>query len=157
MSNRLASAHASERVPAPQLAYRSEREVMAEVQAMRAQALREFIANWRARRAERSATAETVLPSVEEAYVLRRANELRGERLAEIMVAVGRWIAQRVEGWRQSMAEASAMRELAGLDDRMLADIGISRSDIPALARHGRDDVMPSAGPVRSVSERMAA
>lgn len=35
----------------------------------------------------------------------------------------------------KSLRRAKVERELAQLDDRLLTDIGISRSDIPAIAR----------------------
>lgn len=42
-----------------------------------------------------------------------------------------------VTGLGQSFATARRMHALASLDDRTLADIGIRRSDIPAIALHG--------------------
>jgi len=117
MSNRLASAQASERVPAP--------------------------------------TFE--LSPTEYSYFVRRANELRGEYIADLMVKSGRWIAKQAREWRRAAEEARAMRELAGLDDRMLADIGVTRSDIPGLVRRAHEDVTPVMEPTRSLEQRLAA
>jgi len=33
----------------------------------------------------------------------------------------------------------NAMKELYGLDDRMLRDIGVNRSEVPRVARFGRE------------------
>ena len=117
MSNRLASAHVSERVPAPSFG----------------------------------------LSHAEYAYHIHRANELRGEAMAEMFVKLGRWIAKLVRNWQQSVADGRAMRELASLDDRMLADIGVTRSDIPGLVRRIHNDVTPEPQPAKSLSERLAA
>lgn len=160
MSNRLASAQA-DRSPEPTFAFRSEAEVMAEVRELRAKAVQEMVANWRARRAAtraaRPANSNVELPTAEHLFHLRRANEARGEAMADMAVAFGRWIARKLRSWRESLAEARAMRELAGLDDRMLADIGVSRSDIPSLVRRVHDDVTPEPKPAKPLSDRLAA
>jgi len=41
-----------------------------------------------------------------------------------------------IEAVRRAIAEQNAMRELAAMDDRMLRDIGITRCDIAAMAKH---------------------
>jgi hypothetical protein len=43
-----------------------------------------------------------------------------------------------VAGIVGELARRRAMRALAGLDDRMLRDIGIERGQIRHVARHGR-------------------
>jgi uncharacterized protein YjiS (DUF1127 family) len=62
-----------------------------------------------------------------------------GRALVDTVRAVGHafsWLGERVD-------EAEAMCELASLNDRMLADIGLKRSDIPLLCQRQReDDVM---------------
>lgn len=50
-----------------------------------------------------------------------------------------RWLARR---WRRFVGRRRAVRLLAAADDHMLKDIGISRSDIDYVVRHGR----PRAG-----------
>ncbi len=46
----------------------------------------------------------------------------------------------------RSIANARAMRDLVNLNDRVLADIGITRSEIPAIiAREGFDDGLETA------------
>ena len=42
-------------------------------------------------------------------------------------------------GYREWRRVQGAVTELSDLSDRMLADIGIRRSDIPRLARQGRN------------------
>ena len=116
MSNRLASAQVSERVPAPSFA---------------------------------SSHAE-------HAYYLHRANQLRGEAMAEMFAKAWRWIAKLVRNWQQSVAEGRAMRELASLDDRMLADIGVTRSDIPGVVRRAHIELVHEQ-PAQSSSQRRAA
>lgn len=63
-----------------------------------------------------------------------------GRALADTVRAVWRaiaWIGQRVD-------EAEAMRDLAALNDRMLADIGLKRSDIPLLYSRARQETAPA-------------
>ena len=105
MSNRLASAQVSERVPAPTFAYNRE----------------------------------------EYAYYLHQANLMRADLMATMFVKVGRWIGKLVRNWQQSVADGRAMRELATLDDRMLADIGVTRSDIPGVVRRSHDLTVETA------------
>jgi uncharacterized protein YjiS (DUF1127 family) len=117
MSNRLASAQVSERVPAPSFA----------------------------------------LSHAEYAYHLQRANEMRGEAMAEMFVKAWRWIAKLVRTWQQSVAEGRAMRELASLDDRMLADIGVTRSDIPGVVRRAHVELVHEQQLAQRPSQRRAA
>jgi uncharacterized protein YjiS (DUF1127 family) len=117
MSNRLASAQVSERVPAPTFEYSRE----------------EYVLH------------------------LHQANLMRGELMADMLVKFGRWISRLVGLWQQSVADGRAMRELAGLDDRMLADIGVTRSDIPGLVRRMHTDVTPEFEPAKLPARRMAA
>ena len=115
MSNRLASAQVSERVPAPSFE----------------------------------------LDRAEYAYHIHRANQLRAEAMAEMFVKAGRWIAKLVRNWQQSVAEGRAMRELASLDDRMLADIGVTRSDIPGVVRRSHDQMVETTQ-VKPLNRRAA-
>jgi len=48
---------------------------------------------------------------------------------------LGRWLAT----IRESLRRRAATRALQRLDDRLLADIGVSRSEIPYLVVHGLD------------------
>jgi uncharacterized protein YjiS (DUF1127 family) len=105
MSNRLASAQVSERVPAPTFEYTRE----------------EYV------------------------FHLHQANLMRGELMAQMFVNIGRWIARQIRSWQQAVADGRAMRELATLDDRMLADIGVTRSDIPGVVRRSHDLALETA------------
>jgi uncharacterized protein YjiS (DUF1127 family) len=58
-----------------------------------------------------------------------------------------RSLAERYDDWRQ---REQAYRELSALDDRSLADIGLSRAEIPyILARRTARAVPPSGAPIR--------
>jgi uncharacterized protein YjiS (DUF1127 family) len=54
----------------------------------------------------------------------------------------GRWIERAFAGVTRSIRDrlqmGRAVAELANLDDRMLRDIGVSRSEIPHVVRYGR-------------------
>jgi len=50
--------------------------------------------------------------------------------LGEVIIAIGKAVSQ----WQE---RRTAVRELSELDDRMLSDIGISRSEIPAVVAGG--------------------
>jgi uncharacterized protein YjiS (DUF1127 family) len=45
-------------------------------------------------------------------------------------------VGERIDAWRKSQ---QAYRELASLDDRSLADIGVTRSEIPFIMSHVSD------------------
>ena len=45
-------------------------------------------------------------------------------------------VSERLDGWRKYQ---QAYRELASLDDRALADIGVTRSEIPFILTHVSD------------------
>ena len=58
-----------------------------------------------------------------------------GEAAATVLLAGFRAIATTVRAVNAWRWERITRNELAGLDDAILADIGVSRSEIPALAR----------------------
>ncbi|MEX2648174.1 MAG: DUF1127 domain-containing protein [Alphaproteobacteria bacterium] len=64
-----------------------------------------------------------------------RAGLFRAEALRNAAATFGRWLATIREGQRRR----AATRALLRLDDRLLADIGVSRSEIPYLVVHGLD------------------
>jgi len=53
-------------------------------------------------------------------------------------------LAERYEDWRR---REQAYRELSALDDRSLADIGISRSEIPYVLAHRYERQVPAVPP----------
>ena len=71
----------------------------------------------------------------------------------EQTIAMGQAFASLFRGtWKffaridRSIVNARAMRDLVNLNDRVLADIGITRSEIPAIiAREGFDDGLETA------------
>ncbi len=64
---------------------------------------------------------------------LRRAEIHRGEVLGELVVKAFRGIGAMFSNFGQAIARARTASELSALDDRMLADIGLTRGDIPAF------------------------
>jgi uncharacterized protein YjiS (DUF1127 family) len=60
---------------------------------------------------------------------------LAGPRLAARALAA---CSSMLLGIRRELALRRAARELAGMNDYELKDIGITRSDIPRAVRHGR-------------------
>ena len=64
-------------------------------------------------------------------------------------------VGERIEGWRKYQ---QAYRELSGLDDRALADIGVTRSEIPfILSSHVSDPSRVKALPAANENGRHAA
>ena len=57
---------------------------------------------------------------------------LHQERMTEM------YLASLIRGFAAWRRYRSAVRELAQLDDRILADIGLNRTQIRQAARHGR-------------------
>ena len=58
--------------------------------------------------------------------------------LAEWLSALGRWATRLARNLAHERLLHSAIRELHQLDDRTLADIGITRCGIEYAVRHGR-------------------
>jgi uncharacterized protein YjiS (DUF1127 family) len=55
---------------------------------------------------------------------------LSGEQLARVLVAVGAGLAAGVAKIARALKNRREAASLAGMDDRMLADIGLTRSDL---------------------------
>ncbi|MCA8929456.1 MAG: DUF1127 domain-containing protein [Alphaproteobacteria bacterium] len=62
---------------------------------------------------------------------------------------LGDWLTQALEPMRRAARRRQTLRELGRLDDRALADIGISRADIGRIAditaRQAPDEAMTAA------------
>lgn len=58
-----------------------------------------------------------------------------GEAIYTGIDAIARFIRRAYEAHKVKARERSTYGELSGLDDRVLKDIGVSRSDIPVIAR----------------------
>lgn len=96
-------------------------------------------------RAGRSFTENAVsaIDTRNEAEIIRKAEIMRGEVVAQMFDRVVDFVRNVRTNIRQAFEQARTMRELAALDDRSLADIGLARSDIPAFAmRAVRTDAM---------------
>jgi uncharacterized protein YjiS (DUF1127 family) len=63
-------------------------------------------------------------------------------------------VGERIDEWRKYQ---QAYRELVGLDDRALADIGITRSEIPFILSHVSDPSRVRALPAANENGRHAA
>lgn len=72
--------------------------------------------------------ADPILP-----FQFRRNSGERGRKGAEMLTSFIRLVRK----WKQY---EQAVRELAALNDRELADIGITRSDIPRVVRQDEED-----------------
>jgi uncharacterized protein YjiS (DUF1127 family) len=57
-----------------------------------------------------------------------------GRRQSALAKSMGRWIAR----IRKERRIRRGIEEMMALDDRMLRDIGVSRSDVEYVARYGR-------------------
>lgn len=78
------------------------------------------------------------LQPVDTVEIYQAARRMQAEEFAKLFRKLGRGIAKLLNAvlmpyqvWREYQA---TYRELSALDDRMLADIGISRTDIPRVA-----------------------
>lgn len=63
-------------------------------------------------------------------------------------------VGERFDEWRKYQ---QAYRELASLDDRALADIGLTRSEIPFVLTHVSDPSRVNAVPAANQNGRQAA
>jgi uncharacterized protein YjiS (DUF1127 family) len=63
-------------------------------------------------------------------------------------------VGERIGEWRRYQ---QAYRELAALDDRALADIGVTRSEIPFILSHVSDPSRVKALPAANENGRHAA
>lgn len=104
------------------------------------------------------APAQTRYAATAVEYYQRRGRRLQAIAITSALRAAGGWLRRQsgrlladARAWRTARI---AERELARLDDRLLRDIGIHRSQIPAVVRGALRG--PRHGPV-AASESMAA
>src|SRR5262245_3936212 len=81
------------------------------------------------------------ISQLEVAEMVRRANQMRTAMMGEMIADM---VAAPVLRYRAWKTQRVAMRELDMLDDRLLADIGITRDQIRALT-HGAPHVAAQA------------
>lgn len=137
MSNRLevqqnARQAAAEPVSIPAM---SETELLKAATALRHEVLAEMFGNLSRKLAAPRRPVES-FGIVNETAIVAAANQARGEQ----MVAAWKWLGGLFSGLQRSVERARVASELSKLDDRMLADIGLTRSDIPAILAHGTID-----------------
>ncbi len=65
--------------------------------------------------------------------IVSEAETMRAREFGRLLRMVASWIGRTIKNCSEALARARAANELAALDDRTLADIGIARSDIPAF------------------------
>jgi uncharacterized protein YjiS (DUF1127 family) len=70
--------------------------------------------------------------------IIAEARRAQAEHLGQLIGHVTDWIGAVLGPFFRHFREAQTMRELASLDDRTLADIGLKREDIPAFVMQGR-------------------
>jgi uncharacterized protein YjiS (DUF1127 family) len=112
---------------------------------------------------ERDSSGETIDPL--STRILDRAREARDAVLAQALAATGTWLRDTashivIDGvaafraWRQRERDAA---ELYALDDYTLAELGVSRAEIPYILAHGpyeRDSSGLEAVPVPANGNR---
>lgn len=78
--------------------------------------------------------------------ILHRANTMRAEYLRSIFAATGRSFGRGFSAILARIRSSRIMNELYALSDRELADIGLTRHDIPYLAKQiGRGQPVDTA------------
>jgi uncharacterized protein YjiS (DUF1127 family) len=78
------------------------------------------------------------LPGYDRLTIENKARLAQAQAIAETVIglahAVGETVARLVGPFKQWIAERAVRDELMGLDERTLADIGLTRGDIPQVA-----------------------
>lgn len=93
----------------------------------------------------------------DEAEVIRQAQIMRGDVIADLFNRVTGAIGRVFAKMERVLEEARTMGELAKLDDKTLADIGISRSDIPNYATRRLNEIREQAQTAEAQEQRKAA
>ena len=83
----------------------------------------------------------------EDRAILARAEMMRAEVFARLVKTLWRPVGGFIRNFAVGIRNARLMSELAGLDDRTLADIGITREQIPTVVREGRISGIRNAAP----------
>lgn len=81
------------------------------------------------------------------------ARRIRAEAIADLIVTGWNALKGVAANFKAYLAEQRAMAELYALDDQMLRDIGLSRSQIPAAAA----GLIDRRAPVAAVNENVAS
>lgn len=72
--------------------------------------------------------------TLDEAEIVRRADQMRGEVMAHLIGRLGTRIRKMVVNINTAFEQAQTMRALNQMDNDTLADIGITRDQIPTYA-----------------------
>ena len=71
---------------------------------------------------------------IDHAAVIKAARRMQAEQFANLLRTVGRGLTALAAPYKVWREYQNTYAELSQLDDRMLSDIGIARSDIPRVA-----------------------
>jgi uncharacterized protein YjiS (DUF1127 family) len=83
----------------------------------------------------------------EDRAIVAQAEMMRAEVFARLMGNLWRPVGGFIRRFAEGIRNARLMSELASLDDRTLADIGITREQIPTVVREGRIPGLRQATP----------
>lgn len=106
---------------------------------------------------DRQAAAEALRNQPSQSEIMARAREIRAAETIRVAGAIARQIQHLKDHVEEALSRARTARELSRLDDRMLADIGISRSDIPAILVHGTVDRSGQKTPAEAAADEPKA
>ncbi|HZD25245.1 MAG TPA: DUF1127 domain-containing protein [Alphaproteobacteria bacterium] len=70
--------------------------------------------------------------------VLAQARALRAQQVAIVFGGIARRVKALFAGFGEQMRERQAIAQLRGMDSRMLADIGLNRTEIEVAVKRGR-------------------
>ena len=75
--------------------------------------------------------------------------EASGALLRQAGVAIGRWLVMPMVAWYQ---REQLRLQLSGMDDRLLADVGLTRGDIPTVVKNAHKVSAAAATPTSSAT-----
>lgn len=83
---------------------------------------------------ERVPAAPQIMWPADEQRLIAQAQRLRSQHVGAAMRKLARYIGAKMAEFGQTIADARAARVLSEMTDRELADIGLNRGDIAAIA-----------------------
>jgi uncharacterized protein YjiS (DUF1127 family) len=81
-----------------------------------------------------TATNFASVDEIDQVAITKAARRMQAEQFAGVLRAIGRGLKALVAPYKVWREYQDTYAELSQLDDRMLSDIGIARSDIPRVA-----------------------
>lgn len=86
-------------------------------------------------------TVPKTIWAIDEQKLIVDAQRLRSEYIGVVLRRAGQYLRRKLGGLGQAYANARAARVLGEMSDRELADIGLTRSDIAAIAAGRVSDI----------------